>query len=167
MRSLRENWRHYLSHDAPPLVQFLKYGLAGGMATTVHILTFFVCGFYLFPCVTDQDPVVRWLGLTAPLVAESLRARHAIYSNLVAFFVSNTFCYLINRLYVFRPGRHHVILEFSLFLGVSAISMVVGTALMGFLIGLWGLETTYAFGANILSSLAINYVLRKFVVFQG
>lgn len=165
--NLRERWDHYLSHDAPPLVQFVKYGLAGGLATVAHVLAFFLVGFLLFPCVTDNDPLVKLFGLVAPAVDEALRARHAIFSNVVAFFVSNTVCYLANRWFVFRPGRHHVVIEFLLFLAVSAVSMIIGTTLMGVLIQRFGIETTYAFGANILSSLAINYVMRKFFVFKG
>ena len=165
--NLRERWDHYLSHDAPPLVQFVKYGLAGGLATVTHVLAFFLVGFLLFPCVTDNDPLVKLFGLVAPAVDEALRARHAVFSNVVAFFVSNTVCYLANRWFVFRPGRHHVVIEFLLFLAVSAVSMIIGTTLMGVLIQRFGIETTYAFGANILSSLAINYVMRKFFVFKG
>ena len=165
--NLRERWDHYLSHDAPPLVQFVKYGLAGGLATVTHVLAFFLVGFLLFPCVTDNDPLVKLFGLVAPAVDEALRARHAVFSNVVAFFVSNTVCYLANRWFVFRPGRHHVVIEFLLFLAVSAVSMIVGTSLMTWLIQHFGVQTTYAFGANILSSLAINYAMRKFFVFKG
>lgn len=165
--NLKERWDHYLSHDAPPLVQFVKYGLAGGLATATHVLAFFLVGFLLFPCVTPDDPLVKLFGLDAPEVVADLRARYAVYSNVVAFFVSNTVCYLANRWFVFKPGRHHVVIEFLLFLAVSAISMAVGTTLMGVLIQRFGIETTYAFGANVLSSLAINYVLRKFFVFRG
>ncbi|MGD9781309.1 MAG: GtrA family protein [Kiritimatiellia bacterium] len=165
--NLKERWDHYLSHDAPPLVQFVKYGLAGGLATVTHVLTFFLVGFLLFPCVTPEDPLVKLFGLDAPEVVADLRARYAVYSNVAAFFVSNTVCYLANRWFVFKPGRHHVAIEFALFLAVSAVSMVVGTTLMGVLIQRFGIETTYAFGANVLSSLAINYALRKFFVFKG
>lgn len=165
--NLKERWDHYLSHDAPPFVQFVKYGLAGGVATATHILMFFLAGFLLFPCVTADDPLVKLFGLVAPAVEEALRARYAVYSNIIAFFVSNTVCYIINRLFVFRPGRHHVVIEFLLFLAVSAVSTLVGTTLMGLLIQHLGIQTTYAFGANILSSLAINYVMRKFFVFKG
>ena len=163
----RERWQHYLSHDAPPLVQFVKYGLAGGLATGTHVASFFLAGFLLFPCVGADDPLVRLFHLAAPAVNEALRARYAVYSNLIAFGISNTVCYLINRWFVFRPGRHHVVVEFLLFLGVSAISMTVGTTLMGLLIKYFSLPTTYAFGTNILSSLAINYVMRKYFVFKG
>jgi putative flippase GtrA len=165
--TLRERWTHYLSHDAPPFVQFIKYGLAGGIATVTHVVTFFLVGFYFFPCVSAEDPIVRLLHLAPPAVEEALRARHAVFSNIVGFFVSNTVCYVINRLFVFRPGRHHVVMEFLLFLAVSAISMVIGTTIMGLLIKNFGMQTTYAFGANILSSLAINFLMRKFFVFKG
>ena len=164
---LRERWNHYLSHDAPPFVQFIKYGLAGGAATAVHILALFLAGFFLFPCVSAEDPLVKLFGLVAPAVDEALRARYAVFSNVAAFLLSNTFCYVANRLFVFRPGRHHVVIEFLLFMAVSAVSMTIGTTLMGVLIKQFGIQTTYAFGANILSSLAINYVMRKFFVFKG
>ncbi len=165
--NLAERWRHYLSHDAPPLVQFVKYGLAGGLATATHILAFFLAGFFLFPCVSAEDPLVKLFGLVAPVVEEALRARYAVFSNVAAFMLSNTVCYFMNRLFVFRPGRHHIVVEFLLFLAVSAVSMTIGTTLMGVLIKQFGIQTTYAFGANILSSLAINYVMRKFFVFKG
>lgn len=163
----RERLRHYLSHDAPPLVQFVKYGMAGGIATATHVLTFFLAGFFLFPCVSAEDPLVKLFHLVPPAVDEALRARHAVYSNIIGFFVSNTVCYLINRMFVFRPGRHHVVMEFLLFLAVSAVSMAIGTTLMAVLIQQFGMQTTYAFGANILSSLAINYLMRKYFVFKG
>ncbi|NLB64871.1 MAG: GtrA family protein [Lentisphaerae bacterium] len=169
--SWQRNLNRYLSHEATPLVQFIKYSVAGGIATAVHIVAFFLAGFFLFPCVTAEDPLMKLLaalfGVSAPVVEEVLRARYAIYANTMAFIVSNVVCYIINRLFVFRPGRHHVIVEFLLFLAVSAISMVVGASLMGVLIKQFGLQTTYAFGANIFSSLAINYILRKFLVFKG
>ena len=165
--NLKERFDHYLSHDAPPLVQFIKYGVAGGIATVTHVFVFFLAGFLLFPCVAESDPLVKLFGLMAPAVDEALRAKNAVFSNIAAFLVSNTVCYIINRLFVFRPGRHHVVIEFLLFVGVSAVSMAVGTTLMGVLIQRFGIETTYAFGINILSSLAINYVMRKFFVFKG
>ena len=164
---LKARWNHYLSHDAPPFVQFVKYGLAGGLATAVHILTFFLVGFLLLPCVPADDIVVRILGLAAPAVEEALRARNAVWSNVAAFLVSNAVCYVVNRLFVFRPGRHHVALEFLLFFAVSAVSVGIGTVLIWILVDRFGVQTTYAFGANILSSLAINYAMRKFFVFKG
>lgn len=157
----------FLSLDASPAAQFLKYAIAGGIATGTHILVFFLIGFFLFPCVNGEDILVRLFRLKAPDVDESRRARNAVYSNVAAFFVSNTVCYAINRMFVFQPGRHTMLVEFGLFLGVSAISMSIGSTIMGELIKRLRMQTTYAFGANIFSSLAINYVMRKFFVFNG
>lgn len=156
-----------LSRDANPVVQFLKYAVAGGFATAVHILTFFLAGFFVFPCVASDDILVRLFGLAAPVVEEALRARNAVFCNIIAFLVSNTVCYIINRLFVFKPGRHSMVVEFLLFFAVSAISVGLGTFLMGVLIDQFGIQTTYAFGANMVCSLAINYALRKFFVFKG
>lgn len=156
-----------LSRDANPVIQFLKYAVAGGIATAVHILTFFLAGFFVFPCVASDDILIRLFGLAAPVVEETLRARNAVFCNIIAFLVSNTVCYIINRLFVFKPGRHSMVVEFLLFFAVSAISVGLGTFLMGVLIDQFGIQTTYAFGANMVCSLAINYVLRKFFVFKG
>lgn len=165
--NLRALLRHHLSHEAHPFIQFLKYAFAGGIATATHIFFFFLFGFFVFPCVTQDDILVRLLHLAAPVVEETLRVRYANYSNFCAFLIANTVCYFLNRLFVFKPGRHHVILEFLLFLGVSAISATLGAAIMSVLIGQFGIQTTYAFVANIFTSLAINYALRKYFVFKG
>ena len=162
----------FLSHDAGPVAQFIKYAIAGGMATAVHILTFFLCGWLLFPCLTEADPVVRLLhaifGASIAAAPETGRALNAFLCNGIAFFASNTFCYIANRLLVFKPGRHHWVVEMLLFFAVSALSsIVVGASIQTWLIHSFGMETTYAFSANILSSLAINYVMRRFVIFKG
>ncbi len=165
--SFKKHIQAFLSHDAHPFVQFIKYGIAGGAATGVNILIFFLAGFLLFPCVGQDDILVRLFNLSVPAVEQAVRAKNAVYCTIIAFLISNAICYWMNRLFVFKPGRHHVVLEFMLFFGVSAISAFVGTALVGILIGKFGIQTTYAFGANIIASLAINYVMRKYVVFKG
>jgi putative flippase GtrA len=157
----------FLGHDAHPLVQFIKYGIAGGLATATHIVTFFLCGWFLLPCLTQDDIAVRLLGLTAPAISEAARAWNAGFCNAIGFTVSNVFCYILNRLFVFRPGRHHWVLEFLLFFAVSGISAVLGTAIQTFLIAHQGVQTTLAFGANIVCALLINYAMRKFVIFKG
>jgi hypothetical protein len=43
----------------------------------------------------------------------------------------------------------------------------VGSGLMGLLIRVYGMTTSLAFGANVVCSLLINYVLRKYAVFKG
>jgi len=159
--------RKHLSHDAHPVVQFIKYGIAGGMATATHIATFFFCGWFFLPCLTPNDITVRLLGLTVPAISESVRAWNAGFCNALGFVVSNTVCYVLNRLFVFKPGKHHWAVEFLLFFAVSAVSMVIGTAIQTSLITSQGIQTTLAFGANIITALFINYGMRKFVIFKG
>lgn len=155
------------SRDTSPLVQFIKYAIVGGFATAVHIITFFLAGWFLFPCVAQDDIVVRLLRLKAPRIDESRRAANAVYSNCAAFLVSNTFCYILNRMFVFHPGRHSMAVEFVLFFAVSGIAIAIGTAVMRWLIARFRMQTSIAFGANMISSLLLNYVLRKFLIFNG
>ena len=161
------NIKKFLEHDTHPLVQFIKYGIVGGMATATHIVTFFLCGWFFLPCLTQDDITVRLLGLTVPAITEGTRAWNAGICNGFGFVIANVFCYIMNRLFVFKPGRHHVLVEFLLFFAVSGISAVLGTAIQTFLITQYGMQTTLAFGANIICALAINYAMRKFVIFKG
>jgi putative flippase GtrA len=84
----------------------------------------------------------------------------------VAFLFSNLTAYIINITWVFSPGRHHPMLEFLFFFGVSGIAILIGSTLMGFLIHTYGTTTTTAFLANILVSLMINFFIRKHVIFK-
>jgi putative flippase GtrA len=159
--------KKHLSHDTHPAIQFLKYGVVGGLSTGLHIVTFFLCGWLLLPCLAPNDITVRLLGLSVPAISEATRVWNAGCCNALAFLLSNTFCYILNRLFVFKPGRHHYVLEFLLFFAVSGLSMALATALQSVLIKAYGIQTTFAFGANIACSLLINFALRKFVVFKG
>ena len=156
-----------LRHDVHPAVQFVKYVVVGGLATAVHVTAFYLCGWRLLPCLTPDDIAVRLLGLSVPAVSEAARAWNAGFCNGIAFFFSNLFCYLLNRLFVFKPGRHPWVLELLLFFAVSAVSLTIGTTVQTFLITHQGIQTTLAFGANLVSSLLINYAMRKFVIFKG
>lgn len=168
-RTLRELWRQFTGDGASahPLVQFAKYAFVGGLATLVHIVSFSAFAWWVFPCVTENDLVVRLFGLTAPAVDETARAALAIRSNVCAWVFSNTFCYILNRLFVFRPGRLSLLAEFLAFSAVGAFSTFVGTAAMAWLVKSFGLDTSVAFAANLVASLAFNYVLRKFAIFRG
>lgn len=163
----RQTFLALLGHDVHPAVQFIKYAMVGGLATTVHIAVFFFCGWQLLPCLTSDDITVRLLHITVTTVSEAARAWNAGYCNAIAFAISNTFCYLLNRLFVFKPGRHHWVLELLFFFAVSGVSLTLGTVIQTFLITQQGVQTTLAFGVNLISSLLINYAMRKFVIFKG
>ncbi len=84
---------HLMSHDADPVTQFIKYGVAGGLATLTHILVFALCNETAFPAAAELAPRER--------------AINYFISNSIAFVFSNTVAYIINIKFVFKPGRHH------------------------------------------------------------
>lgn len=159
--------QQFKSREASPLVQFIKYGIAGCAATGVHICVFYLCSAYLFEALDTKDLVVKFLGFPAAEVTEAVRARNAMINNIIAFFMSNSVAYITNVLWVFEAGRHKRVVEILMFFAVSAISMAVGTPIMGALIRFVGMTTTMAFGANIVVAVLVNYAARKFLIFKG
>jgi len=149
------------------LIQFIKYALAGGVATLTHITIFHLVAWKLFPSLGPQDHAVRFFHLPIREVNDFSRARNSMIGNIIAFFFSNIVAYLINILWVFERGRHSLAIEILLFYLASGISTVIGTVLMGILIKRFGLLTTYAFASNILTAVLINYAMRKYFIFLG
>ncbi len=153
--------------DSAALIQFIKYGLAGGLATVVHITIFHLVAWRIFPALQEKDLAVRFFKLTIPDMTDVTRARNSMICNFVAFLISNMVAYITNILWVFKGGKYHFIIEILLFYAVSAISVFLGTLLMGVLIKRFGILTTYAFGSNIVTAVMINYAVRKFFIFNG
>lgn len=149
------------------VIQFIKYALAGGLATITHIVIFHLIGWKLFPSLQEKDPAVKIFKLDIREVNDYTRARNSMIGNCLAFLLANMVAYITNVLWVFQGGRHHIVIEILLFYAVSGISVFLGTMLMGILIKRFGLLTTYAFGANIFTAVMINYVVRKFFIFSG
>lgn len=164
-----------------PFIQFVKYGIAGVIATTVHIALFYWMALNVLPALDpgEVQKVVNFLpdlhhyplinsllNLDLPTVSQGVRARNAMIDNTVAFLFSNLTAYGINIIWVFERGRHHPALEFIFFYAVSGVSILIGTSLMGFMIHRFGIDTSLAFGANVVVSLVINFFLRKYVIFK-
>ena len=161
----------FKGRDAGPVVQFIKYGIAGGLATAVCIGTFYLMSFFVLNALNADDAVVkvlqRFIDFGVEPLADGARARNAAINNSVAFVVSNCVCYLINIAWVFKPGKHHWAVELGLFYLVSGVSFGLGTGIQTWLIYQFGFQTTLAFGANLITALLINYAMRKFVIFKG
>ena len=68
---------------------------------------------------------------------------------------------------MFEPGRHKTWVEVVLFYAVSIVSFALGTFLGWFVIKFFGMTTTAAYVANMVASVMINYVCRKYLVFKG
>ena len=153
--------------DPATITQFIKYGLAGGLATVAHITVFHLVAWKIFPSLQEKDHAVRFFKISIQKVNDAKRARNSVASNFIAFLVSNMVAYITNILWVFEGGKYHFIIEILMFYAVSGISVFLGTMLMGFLINRFGILTTYAFGSNIFTAVMINYAVRKFFIFHG
>jgi putative flippase GtrA len=151
----------------PVILQFIKYVLAGGLATVTHISLFHLFGWKIFPALQKKDHFVRFFKMPIVPINDATRARNAMICNYIAFIVSNMVAYIANVLWVFQGGKYHVIIEILLFYAVSGISTYLGTLLMIALIKRFGILTTYAFGGNMLTAVMINYSLRKFFIFSS
>jgi len=156
-----------LGNQAGPLLQFIKYGISGCIAVSIHILVFHLVAWKLFFALQADDWVVRLLKLPVQKLDDATRSRNSMIGNGIAFVISNFVAYVINIYWVFVPGRYYWVIEIALFYLVSGVAIVIGTALMGFLIRRFGMLTTYAFSANLFSALMINYAMRKFFIFNG
>jgi putative flippase GtrA len=159
--------QQFRGHDHGPTVQFVKYGLSGAVATTVHICLFSLMAWLVVPALSERELVVKLFHMTVPALSDGVRARNAAIDNFVAFLFSNLTAYILNVLWVFRRGRHHWAIEIGLFYAVSGIALLIGTTLQTWLIAHSGMTTTVAFGANLLTALLINFAMRKFVIFKG
>ena len=168
-RSIGEAWRQFVGDGASahPFVQFCKYGFVGGLATAVNVVSVFFFCWAVFHCITPDDPIVRLLRLETPPVDEAARARLTNWAYVCSFPIANTFCYALNRKFVFVPGRLSVFKEYVSFMIVGALALAVGMGASYVLIKWFSLWTSIGVAANLVASVAFNYVLRKFAIFKG
>ena len=153
--------------ESENIIQFIKYAIAGGLATVTHIAIFHLVAWKMFPALQENDHAVRFFKLQIRKLNDYQRARNSMISNTIAFVFANLVAYITNILWVFQRGRHPFVIEILLFYAFSGISVFIGTILMGVLIKRFGMLTTYAFASNIVTAVLINYAVRKFFIFQG
>jgi len=153
--------------DSATLFQFIRYTLTGILATLIHIILFHLIGWKVFPAFKADDHIVRLFKLSTRFLDDATRARNAVIGNCSAFLFANMVAYVTNILWVFHGGKYSFFMEILLFYLASGFSVILGSLLMGILIKRLGLLTTYAFSVNIVTAVTINYVVRKFIIFQG
>jgi putative flippase GtrA len=177
--------------DSHPVIQFIKYGVAGGIATIVDVAMFFLLALFVIPAMTEDDSLLRLLdfvhqtaiGWLPSLVdakwfynlthyditpiTQSVHERNFVINRCITFILSNSVAYIMNMLWVFTPGRHSRRKEIMLFFVVSTISLIIGTGMGWSLMHFLQFDTTQAFIGNIIASVMINFVCRKFLVFNG
>ena len=123
-------------------------------------------------CLTPDDWAVATLGLpsvtfdgTEPWYAA--RWFLAALATAVGFTAANVFCWLMNRAFVFRPGRFAWYAEFAMFYGAAAGATVVALAVQSLLIRYCGMMTSAAAIIEVVVSFMVNFVVRKFYIFGG
>ena len=163
--------RRFLSHDCGPFAQFVKYGAVGVMATCVQLAVFYVCASFWLKCLAAGDPAVVRFGLpyadfTGQEPWYASRGMLAAVDTAVGFTVANVFCWLMNRAFVFVPGRHSPVREFAMFFAASAAATFVALGVMKLLIDVFGVATTYAVVVEVAVSFMVNFAARKFLIFK-
>ena len=159
--------RRFLSHESGPFAQFVKYGVIGVMSTVVQMVGFYVLAATCLRCLGPDDWAVRFVGLPAVEISDGARAFRAAVATAMGFTLANIFCWLMNRLFVFKPGRYRWYVEFGLFFGVAALATVVALGVQSLLIKYAGLMTTAAVIVEVVVSFFFNFFIRKFVIFKG
>ena len=156
---LRENdlatiLRLFHSRDAPPAIQFLKYAICGVGALIVHT-TIYLALIYLV-----------WPELNDPKMDDWLRAKSTFAHTAVAFLFSNAFIYWLNMKWVFTPGRHSPVREFLFFTVVNLPGALCGTFAQAGLVYFLHWPKWAALAGFILPNVLINFICRKFFIFQ-
>lgn len=159
--------KSFLSNEAGPFAQFVKYGVIGVAATCVQTGIFYVLAATVLKCLGPDDWAVRFAGLPAVELSDGVRALRAAVATAGGFVVANVFCWLMNRWFVFRPGRYRWFVEFGMFFGAATLATVIALGVQSLLIRYAGLMTSAAVVIEVLVSFLVNFFVRKFVIFKG
>ncbi len=145
--------RTIFDRDTPFLIQFGKYGICGVISLLVFI-TVTTIGRSLYPQHFSLD------------LSQSTRSWNNSLIQFIAFIPSNLIAYILNRWLVFTPGRHQVRKEFALFTLISFLSFSLGLILPVWLVQTFNALNKIADLSFIISSAMVNFVCRKFFVFE-
>ena len=163
----RPAWRRFLSNDSGPFAQFVKYGAIGVAATLVQMTVFYVLASTCCRCLGANDWAVEWFGLPSVELSRLVRGFRFAVDTAIGFSIANVFCWLMNRAFVFRPGKFSWYKEFGMFFGAAAGAMALATGISWVLINWVGLQTTAAVVIEVVVSFVVNFVARKFFIFKG
>lgn len=104
------------------------------------------------------------------------RKRNSFINNTIAFAIATVVAYILNVAFVFTSGRHSKQKEIFLFVAVSMVSYVGGMVAVDFVFRFLGDIEALASVSRFLSVIAnlgfavtsamVNYVCRKFIIFQ-
>jgi putative flippase GtrA len=161
-----------MSRESGPFWQFVKYGAIGVLATAVQTAIFYLLASTCLKCLAADDLAVRLLGLPSAAFTGSeawyaTRGAIAAAATAVGFTFANVYCWLMNRRFVFVPGKFRWYVEFGMFFGASTFATAVALAIMKVLIDCAGMMTSLAVVVEIAVSFLVNFFARKFFIFKG
>lgn len=147
--------------------QLFSYGIIGVLSTMVQTGVFYALAGTVLKCLKYDDWAVQNLDLPAAMVTDSTRAWRFAAATAIGFTVANVFCWLMNRRFVFKPGRFGKLVEFALFFSAASFATVVAIGTSAALINYFGLMTTLAVFIEVGVSFVVNFFIRKFFIFRG
>ncbi len=170
-KGVSEKVRNVLSHDCGPFLQFIKYGVIGVMSTMVQYAVFFLLAATCLKCLAADDVAVRLLGFPSAEFTGgepwyATRGMIAAVATGIGFVVANLFCWVMNRMFVFKPGRFSWYAELAMFFVASSLAMVISLFVMKFMIDQLGMMTTVAGLLNVIIAFMINFFVRRFFIFK-
>lgn len=144
--------------------QILKYFLCGGLVVLTERVIFYTLGLSMIPIFKPSDPIVEYFGITITAVSEIVQSRNIWIVKTICWVSANLIAYLLNRWFVFEPGRHKKNKEVVLFF-IFALPQFIFIGLTDFLVRL-GWEVTYADYSMMFLAAIINFLVRKFLIFK-
>jgi putative flippase GtrA len=137
--------------ETHPVIQFIKYGVCGALATVIFSIVYLVMTHF-FP----GDPHAEtWE-----------KFRETLLPTAVAFCFANAVVYWLNTRWVFVQGRHSPLMEFLWFTMVNMPGAVGGALVQGLLVSHYGWTKPAALFGFLVPNILINYVCRKFFIFK-
>ena len=139
----------------PPWAQqFTKYLLCGGTAFAIHWTLVNILGHTLNPAFDLS-------------LGDQVRFERSVMNNTLAFFISNTFAYILNVRFVFKAGRHQRRTEVGLFFLATALGFFPALYALDLMIRTFSLNTHIAnLGFPIVAAIG-NFFARKFLIFRN
>lgn len=124
----------------------------------------------------DKATAIKQVTAITGYDPDSERKRNSFINNTIAFVVATVVAYILNVAFVFTSGRHSKRKEIFLFVAVSMVSYVGGMIAVDVVFRFLGDIEALASVTRFLSVIAnlgfavtsamVNYVCRKFIIFQ-
>jgi len=144
--------QRFAENKSQTSIQFVKYAMAGGFATAIHLVIFTVLNETVLPAGVGLEGAQRgW---------------NFFWSFSIAFLLANIVAYLVNRRWVFQSGRHSRLVEISLFYALAITAFLLGTPLGAYLVAKYPINEYFVYLMLAVTSALVNFLGRKFVVFK-